>query len=183
MEFLGVVTTGNTTGNTISFQNTSVVSTGSGMTMGTPVYASVTTPGGVQTTAPATVGYWLLQVGIAYSATSININAACSATAVKIAASNIYATVITNSSASLSVATTYDIILNNATSTAITNTLPTAVGITGKIFYIKKVDSSINAVTIATTSSQTIDGITTKVITTQYVTITVVSDGANWNII
>jgi len=76
-----------------------------------------------------------------------------------------------------------DVLLGDATSGAITITLPTAVGNTGEVFHIKKIDSSVNAVTIATTSSQTIDGVTTQSIGVQYKNITVVSDGSNWSIL
>lgn len=94
-----------------------------------------------------------------------------------------YLNVVTNSSTTYAVTTANDIILNNATSAAITNTLPTAVGISGKVFYIKKIDSSGNTVTINTTSSQTIDGVTSKIMSTQYNSLTVVSDGSNWYLI
>ncbi len=73
-------------------------------------------------------------------------------------------------------------VLANAGSGPITITLPTAVG-THNIHSIKKTDSSTNAVTVATTSSQTIDGSTSAAIRVRYVTLTVVSDGSNWNII
>jgi hypothetical protein len=78
---------------------------------------------------------------------------------------------------------TYYTVLCNATSAGFTVTLPTSVGITGRIYNIKKTDSSTNTVTIATTSSQTIDSSTNRVISTQYETITVQSDGSNWYII
>lgn len=71
----------------------------------------------------------------------------------------------------------------NALSAAFTVTLPTAVGVTGKTFHIKKTDTSAFAVTIATTSSQTIDGVATVAVYSQYDSITVYSDGANWMII
>lgn len=45
---------------------------------------------------------------------------------------------------------------------------------------IKKTDSSSNTITIDGDSSETIDGDTTLVITTQYVAITLVCDGINW---
>ncbi len=64
-----------------------------------------------------------------------------------------------------------------------TITLPTAVGITGKDFIIKKTDSSLtNIITLATTSSQTIDGATTRTLNTANESYTVYSDGANWQI-
>ena len=76
-----------------------------------------------------------------------------------------------------------DVLLGDATSGAITITLPTAVGNTGEVFHIKKIDSSVNAVTIATTSSQTIDGALTQPILTQYQNITVVSNGVGWSVL
>lgn len=77
----------------------------------------------------------------------------------------------------------YCVILADATSGAVTITLPTAVGRKGQEYSIKKIDSSANAVTVATTSSQTIDGSTTKSLATQYSKTSVVSDGANWFIL
>lgn len=61
-----------------------------------------------------------------------------------------------------------------------TITLPTAVGNTNT-YTIKRVGT--NNVTINTTSSQTIDGSLTAVITNQYTSLTLVSDGTNWAII
>jgi hypothetical protein len=71
----------------------------------------------------------------------------------------------------------------DATSGAITLTLPTAVGFSGQTHIIKKIDSSANAVIIATTSSQTIDGATTLSLLTQYNSVTLVSNGTNWDVI
>ncbi len=75
------------------------------------------------------------------------------------------------------------VILGDATSGAITLTLPTAVGIAGKKFTLKKVGSSTNAVNIATTSSQTIDGNTTDKLRGRYGYMEVMSDGANYIIL
>lgn len=78
--------------------------------------------------------------------------------------------------------TTDNVVLVNGGS-AFTATLPTAVGVTGKIYTIKRVDQTLaNAVTIATTSSQTIDGVTTRKLMTQYEQFTVISDGSNWQV-
>jgi hypothetical protein len=71
-------------------------------------------------------------------------------------------------------------VLGNATGGAISLTLPTAVGASGQVYALKKIDSSANAVTVATTSSQTIDGRTTYSLTVQYQLIMVQSNGANW---
>jgi hypothetical protein len=59
-------------------------------------------------------------------------------------------------------------------------TLPTAVGNTN-YYTIKNVGTG--TITVNTTSSQTIDGSTTAPIKIQYLSLTVISDGANWNII
>lgn len=66
----------------------------------------------------------------------------------------------------------------NCTSGTFTVTLPTAVSISGRTYVIK--NSGAGTITIATTSSQTIDGVTTKTLNTQYSGYTVQSDGANW---
>jgi hypothetical protein len=76
-----------------------------------------------------------------------------------------------------------EIILANASSAPITITLPTAVGVTGQTYTIKRINSGSNAVTVGTTSSQTIDGITTYALSAQYKYVKVASDGANWIII
>lgn len=62
----------------------------------------------------------------------------------------------------------------------ITVTLPTVTSLKGARYTIKKVDSGAGALTIATTSSQTIDGTTTKTLPAQYDKITVVTDGTAW---
>lgn len=59
-------------------------------------------------------------------------------------------------------------------------TLPTAVG-NQNLYTIKNVGTGI--ITINTTSSETIDGSLTAPIRVQYLSLTIISDGANWNII
>jgi len=59
-------------------------------------------------------------------------------------------------------------------------TLPTAVG-NQNLYTIKNVGTGV--ITVDTTSSQTIDGSLTAPIRVQYLSLTLVSDGANWNII
>jgi hypothetical protein len=68
----------------------------------------------------------------------------------------------------------------NVTSNTVTITLPTAVGVAGKIYRVK--NSGTGATTIATTSSQTIDGTTNSPVISQNESITIISDGANWTI-
>jgi hypothetical protein len=64
------------------------------------------------------------------------------------------------------------------TATGKTITLPTAVGITGRFYTIKLTASGSG--TVATTSSQTIDGSTTYSLASQYKYVTVQSNGSNW---
>jgi len=60
-------------------------------------------------------------------------------------------------------------------------TLPTAVGRSGKVFKIKNTGSGV--ITVATTSAQTIDGSTTYLLQVQYQSLTVESDGSNWQVV
>ncbi len=90
---------------------------------------------------------------------------------------------ITTITTSTTLGPTHYTVLANAVLSTITVTLPTAVGITGRIYNIKKIDITTNTVIIATTLSQLIDGSTTRAIYTPYETINVQSDGSNWHII
>lgn len=75
-----------------------------------------------------------------------------------------------------------DVSLVDATSGAITMTLP-SVTTSGKIVRVKKTDSSGNVVTVQRGGTSTIDGATTKILYSQYESITIISDGTNWHII
>jgi len=74
-------------------------------------------------------------------------------------------------------------ILGDASSGTMSCTLPDATQATGRIFVIKKIDSSANVFNVLTTANQKIDGATLKSLTTQYQSIRVQSDGSNWVII
>ena len=91
-------------------------------------------------------------------------------------------TSIVTKTANYTASTTDETILVNAAG-LVTITLPTAVGVAGKIYTVKKIDSTAYAVTVATTSSQTIDGLTTYTLSNQYGGVNVQSDGSNWYII
>jgi hypothetical protein len=65
---------------------------------------------------------------------------------------------------------------------ACTITLPTAVGISGRFYYIKSLGAG--TMTIGTSASQTIDGSSTvSPNPNQYATIEVLSNGSNWEIL
>lgn len=75
------------------------------------------------------------------------------------------------------------LLLGDATSGGITLTLPAAASSTGKVFMAKKIDSTGNAVTVKANASELIDGANTVVINSQYVAITMVSNGTQWYLI
>jgi hypothetical protein len=74
-------------------------------------------------------------------------------------------------------------ILGDASSGAITITLPTAVGIAGRVYVVKKIDNSSNVVTVAASGSETIDGATTYTLSSQWKYVTIISNGSNWLVI
>ena len=84
-------------------------------------------------------------------------------------------TVATKSSAYTAINTDSTILVSGTT----TITLPTAAGIKGKTYTIKKIDAGTTS-TVATTSSQTIDGVITLSLVAQYEGVKVGSDGSNW---
>jgi len=77
-------------------------------------------------------------------------------------------------------ASDYTIICNNSANRNMN--LPTAVGIAGRIYVIKKISASYT-ITITAIGSETIDGAASKTLTTQYSQMTVQSDGSNWYVI
>lgn len=90
--------------------------------------------------------------------------------------------------------TTDDLILCDATTGGAVNftvTLYTAVGNRGREITIKKVDATTGGATATTdgtitidgNGSETIDGATTLLLTTQYQSVTLRSDNANWHVV
>ena len=75
------------------------------------------------------------------------------------------------------------VILADATGGAFSLNLPTAVGISGTVYDIKRTNSGANNVTIDASGAQTIDGALTYVLTVQYQSVTLISDGSNWSIL
>lgn len=85
--------------------------------------------------------------------------------------------------ASDSVVTTDDTILCDATLGNITVSLPAASTLNKRVFNIKKIDASVNTITIDANGAETIDGSLTQVISAQWTCITIHSNGSNWFII
>lgn len=76
----------------------------------------------------------------------------------------------------------YRNVLVNASGGNVTITLP-AVATGNYEFRIKKIDSSINTVTVDGNGGELIDGALTQVISNQYVTLTIINSTTAWWII
>lgn len=68
----------------------------------------------------------------------------------------------------------------NATGGVRTITLPTASGILGKVYVVKKIDSTTNTVTVDGHSAETIDGSANVSLAAQWAAVIIQSDGTNW---
>jgi hypothetical protein len=74
------------------------------------------------------------------------------------------------------------VILADASGGAFTLTLPTAVGISGTVYTIKRTSAS-NNVTIDGAGAETIDGAATYVLTAQWQAVELISNGTSWFVI
>lgn len=79
--------------------------------------------------------------------------------------------------------TSRTVLMINTTSGNKIMTLPSASISSGTRFIIKKTDASLNTVTLATVSSQLIDGSTTYVLATQYKYVEVIAVGSAWMVV
>ncbi|MBW3568879.1 hypothetical protein KY385_01995, partial [Candidatus Parcubacteria bacterium] len=89
-------------------------------------------------------------------------------------------TAITTKTANYTATASDSVILGDAGGGSIVISLPSAVGINGRTYTIKKIDSSLNTVTMDPDGTETIDGNATTAIGTQWTTRQITSDGANW---
>ena len=94
-----------------------------------------------------------------------------------------FAANITTETSVYTVLSTDHTILADATGGAFGVDLPTAVGIAGKIYRIKKIDSSANAVTVDPDGAETIDGDSDLDLTFEGESVDIVSDNANWHVL
>lgn len=76
-----------------------------------------------------------------------------------------------------------DLIRVDCTAGAVTMTLETAVGCDGREHTFKKIDVSVNAMTMTAAGSELIDGAATLAKTAQYDWATLKSNGTGWDII
>lgn len=104
-------------------------------------------------------------------------------TAEKLAVGALARASVFSTSANYTATSAEDIILVDAGAGVRTITLPTAVGINGRKYTIKKIDSSINKVVIDGDGTETIDGLLTFGLYNANDLFDIISDGANWRIV
>lgn len=75
------------------------------------------------------------------------------------------------------------VIFADASSAPVTITLPLASSFPGYRFFVKRIDGSANTCQIVRSGSDMIDGDTSILMTVQYLSMTLVSNGSNWYII
>lgn len=90
---------------------------------------------------------------------------------------------IVSTTITLTLDATHYAVLADATAGAITVNLPTAVGITGRVYVVKKIDASANTVTIDPAGAELIDGAATRVLSTRWESVAFQSNGTSWFII
>jgi hypothetical protein len=150
------------------------------MTPGAVLVGSV---GSVPTQMTLSGDVTVSSAGVTAIGAGVIVNADISGSAA-IARSKLAYEVVASKTAAYTAVASDDLILCDASGGAFTITLPTAVGISGKILVIKKTDSTLaNHVTIDGSGSETIDGFTTRKLCTQHEALRIVSDGTNWQIL
>lgn len=75
------------------------------------------------------------------------------------------------------------LVMCDASAGPITVTLPATTAGLGRTLQVKKIDTTLNYVTIAAIGADTIDGASTAVLTTQYEAVTVLAVNGNWVIL
>jgi len=78
---------------------------------------------------------------------------------------------------------TDDVILADATAGALTVTLPDPTLTNGRVFTVKKIDATVNTVTIAPFAAETIDGMASVSTSSPNESIDFLSDGTDWWVI
>lgn len=90
---------------------------------------------------------------------------------------------VTTITADTTLGTSHMVVLCDATTGGFTVTLPAASSSSGRRYFVKKVDSSANSVTIDADGDELIDDGLTAVLTAQYEAVLLVCDGVEWVIL
>jgi hypothetical protein len=78
---------------------------------------------------------------------------------------------------------TQDLAVVDASAAPVVVNLPAVASASGRVYRVKKVDATANALTLTASGAETIDGSNTQALTSQYDSLTVVCDGSEWHII
>ena len=139
---------------------------------------TLTVAGNVQFTGTLSVATTTV-TGTLTVSTAVGIGTTTPSSTLEVYGSVGYSNLVTNASTLTLDATNY-FVKCNATSGQVTTTLPTAVGIKGRTYIIKKTDTSANYCVINTTAGQTIDADTSLTLIAPWSSVTLISDNANW---
>lgn len=134
-------------------------------------------------TPPVNIEWNTLTVTDTNNATVTFLNAQSGYCVVEAGVAAIGGGAISSKTMSFTFAATDSTIICDATMGSVTGTLPTAVGISGKQYTMKKIDVSANTCIFDGSGAETIDDATTLTISTQYQSYTIISDGTEWWII
>lgn len=89
-------------------------------------------------------------------------------------------TTVTSVSSDTTLTSAHAVVLVDASGAARTITLPAASGLSGRVYIVKKIDSSSNRVTVDGNASETIDDLADLVLKHQYDCVMLVCDGTEW---
>lgn len=120
---------------------------------------------------------------VALSPTSGNVGVATNAPTSRLHVGGSFALPITTVTTTTTLDATHGTVVVNNTGGAATINLPTAVGISGRIYVIKKISGAALNVTIDGAGAELIDGAATKTLTLQYSSMIIQSDNVGWQIL
>lgn len=87
---------------------------------------------------------------------------------------------VSTKTSSYTVLSTDNVLLADCTSGAIIFSLPPAATATGRVFYFKKTDASLNQMSIQANGGDLIDGVSSQSTTVRYYSFMLITDGTSW---
>lgn len=178
-EAVGIVRTINTVNQFVYTQSGAISAGVPSVSAGTVLFLSDTTAGLLTATEPTQAGHVSKPMAIVLdSGARMEV---LSMRGVIIGGTSINSQATLNNANSPYYITGTDCFLDiDASVSAVTAVLPTAINAGGKFYVVTKVDNTLNPVTILTTSNQTINGFTSAKIEYQYTSLSIHSNNSNW---
>lgn len=84
--------------------------------------------------------------------------------------------------ANYTVLSTDNVLKADCAAGSVTFFLPTAASSTGRVFWFKKIDATVNAMILQANGAELIDGLNSQTSITQFESFTLISDGTSWGI-